>query len=64
MITKFTITVECPATGEDIQFDIQRTKDYDWHLYDRRIASGCFSIWNDWSDAVKSVLSIRPTKEV
>ena len=28
MITKFTITVECPATGEDIQFDIQRTKDY------------------------------------
>lgn len=62
MIKEFTIAVKCPATDKDIQFDIRRTKDYDWHLYDRRIDSGCFSIWGDWSDAVKSVLSITPNK--
>tara|TARA_R100000935_G_C2677305_1_gene101342 strand:+ start:23 stop:295 length:273 start_codon:yes stop_codon:yes gene_type:complete len=62
MINKFTITIECPATGKDIDFDIRRTKDYDWHLYDRRIASGLFSIWSDWKDAVEHVLSITPNK--
>ena len=62
MLGKFTITVVCPATGEMIDFDINRSKDYDWHVYDKRLDSGGFRIYNDWTDAVRSVLSIKPTK--
>tara|TARA_R110002126_G_scaffold115372_3_gene254140 strand:- start:635 stop:907 length:273 start_codon:yes stop_codon:yes gene_type:complete len=62
MIDKFIITIKCPATGKDIDFGIQKTKDYDWHLYDKRIDSGSFSIWGDWKDAVEHVLSITPNK--
>ena len=58
-INKFTMTVICPVEKREIHFDISLL-DKGWSVYDRRLASGSFIIYNNLESAVESVLSLKP----
>jgi len=58
MINKFTMTIVCPATKEDIHLDFRSTGQ-GWNVQDRRLASGVFTSHETLDDAVRYVLSFE-----
>jgi len=62
MIDKFTMTIVCPATKEDIHLDFRSSglDSHIWRVQDRRLASGTFTQHESLDDAVRYVLSFVP----
>lgn len=61
MVKEMKIVVKCPATNEDVIFELKQSQNpFYWCMLDTRLPSGQSTIWEDVGDAVKNILTLSP----